>query len=195
MPECCSGFVTGLTFWRGESESMKNILATEGDGWLRKIARTVVVADTLLGRWTSAQVRRRGLYPYEVSSLRRRRTEKFAAPFDRGLIARPVVLAKKRTRPGRHASPWIGDPGRTFQPFLFTQFRRISPEPAAFDLSASALFRKTLSTGIQIKFRSTLPMNRQVALCLQWKLPRGVSRSHIAGDHFNKGSLVSAFRS
>jgi len=98
-----------------------------------------------------------------VSGLRRQRTEKFAAPFDRGLIARPVVLAKKRTRPGRHASPWIGDPGRTFQPFLFTQFRRISPEPAAFDLSASALFRKTLSTGIQIKFRSTLPMNRQVA--------------------------------
>ncbi len=30
MPECCSGFVTGLTFWRGEPGSVKNSLALRG---------------------------------------------------------------------------------------------------------------------------------------------------------------------
>jgi hypothetical protein len=40
------------------------------------------------------QVRRRCLYPSEMSGLRRQWTGKYHAPIDRGLTARPVVLAK-----------------------------------------------------------------------------------------------------
>jgi hypothetical protein len=50
------------------------------------------------------QVRGRCVYPREVSGLRRQWTEKFDTPIDRGLTARPVVLAKTY-EPGRHVLP------------------------------------------------------------------------------------------
>src|SRR5712672_2992478 len=50
----CSAFVTRVTFWRGERQSMKKFLTTEGDVWLRKTARAAAVADILLVPWTSA---------------------------------------------------------------------------------------------------------------------------------------------
>jgi len=40
------------------------------------------------------KVRRRCIYPYEVSRLRRDRTDRFNSSINRGLTARPVVLAK-----------------------------------------------------------------------------------------------------
>jgi hypothetical protein len=55
-----------------------------------------------------------------MSGLCRQWTEKFEASFDRGLTARPVVLAKTY-EPGRHAPAVSGDPGRTF-------FRSFLPE-------------------------------------------------------------------
>jgi hypothetical protein len=73
---------------------MKNSLATEGEEWIRKTASAAAVPDILRDLRTSAVSPRGCVYPLEVSRLCRQRTEKFSAPHDRGLTARPVVLAK-----------------------------------------------------------------------------------------------------
>jgi len=73
-----------------------------------------------------------------VPRLRRHWPEALYLTYNRGLTARPVVLAK-RTDPGRRTSrPKEDGPGRTvcsrFSLLLFLSFRQIQAIPAALDL-------------------------------------------------------------
>jgi hypothetical protein len=53
-PECCSCFVTGLTFRCYERELVKNFLVIEGDEWIRETARAAAAPDILHGLRTLA---------------------------------------------------------------------------------------------------------------------------------------------
>jgi hypothetical protein len=77
----------------------EKLLATEGEDGSEQLPALRRYRIRCEARGHQRRVRGRGIYPLEVSNLRWQRTEKICVPHDRGLTARPVVLAK-RTSPG-----------------------------------------------------------------------------------------------
>ena len=93
-PGSCSDFVTEITFFICSRNLMEDSLqkrGTSGSEGLPALWRLRISGQARRPRWKG---RGRRFYPDEVSSMRRHWKEKLHATFDRGLTARPVVLAK-----------------------------------------------------------------------------------------------------
>jgi hypothetical protein len=110
---------------------MKNSVATEGEDGSEQLPALRRYRICCQARGHQGKVRGRCIYPLEVPDLRRQRTEKFDASYDRGLTARPVVLAKTYA-PGASCSrrDVAIRAGRSFPELFCSQLYAI---PAAFE--------------------------------------------------------------